>query len=125
MATKSKEKKQVEKGRVYVTATYNNTLVTITDEKGSPVMNGSCGMYGFSGTRKSTPYAATVTVQTVLQKAMDQHNMREVSIYIKGIGPGRSAALKAIKAMGVGVNKILDVTPIPHNGVRPPKQRKG
>jgi small subunit ribosomal protein S11 len=125
MAQQKKEKKQVERGRIYVTATYNNTLVTVTDEKGSPVINGSCGMYGFSGTRKSTPYAATVTVQTVLQKAMDDHSMRDVAIYIKGVGPGRSAALKAIKAMGVGVSKILDITPVPHNGVRAPKQRKG
>ena len=120
-----KDKKQVERGRVYVTATYNNTLVTITDDKGLPCLNGSCGMYGFSGTRKSTPYAATVTVQTVLQKAVDEHNLREVAIYIKGVGPGRSAALKAIKAMGISVNKIMDITPVPHNGVRPPKQRKG
>jgi small subunit ribosomal protein S11 len=125
MAPQKKAARQVEKGRVYITATYNNTLVTVTDEKGQPMIAGSCGMYGFAGTRKSTPYAATVTVQTVLQKALDNHNMREVAIYIKGIGPGRSASLKAIKTMGIGVTKILDVTPVPHNGVRPPKQRKG
>ena len=120
-----KEKRKIEKGRIYVTATYNNTLVTITDEKGKPVLNGSCGMYGFSGTRKSTPYAATVTVQTVLQKAAQEHSLREAMVYIKGIGPGRTASLKAIRAAGISVSKILDVTPIPHNGVRPPKQKRG
>ncbi len=125
MAKKQKDKRQAEKGRVYITATYNNTLVTITDEKGSPIVNGSCGMNGFSGTRKSTPYAATVTVQNALQKAMDDHSFKEAAVYIKGIGPGRTASLKAIRAAGINISKILDVTPIPHNGVRPPKQKKG
>ena len=82
-------------------------------------------MFGFSGTRKSTPYAATVTIQTTIQKAIDEHNMREVAVYIKGIGPGRLASLKAIKSSGVDIHKILDITPVPHNGVRPPKMRKG
>ena len=122
---KNIQKKAVEKGRIYITATYNNTLVTITDENGAPVISGSCGMYGFAGTRKSTPYAATVTVQTTLTKAIDNHQLREVSVYMKGIGPGRTAALKAIRAAGVDINRILDVTPVPHNGVRPPKLRKG
>ena len=125
MAPKSKEKKQIERGRVYITATYNNTLVTVTDDRGTPVLNASCGMYGFTGTRKSTPYAATVTLQTILKKAQDEHNLREAAIYIKGIGPGRSASLKAIRGMRLGVSKILDITPIPHNGVRPAKQRRG
>ena len=122
---KNIQKKAVEKGRIYITATYNNTLVTITDENGAPVISGSCGMYGFACTRKSTPYAATVTVQTTLTKAIDNHQLREVSVYMKGIGPGRTAALKAIRAAGVDINRILDVTPVPHNGVRPPKLRKG
>ena len=122
---KEAQKRAVEKGRIYITATYNNTLVTITDEQGKPVIAGSCGMYGFSGTRKSTPYAATVTVQTTLTKAIDPHQLREVTVYVKGIGPGRTASLKAIKAAGIDINRILDVTPIPHNGVRPPKLRKG
>src|SRR3972149_8551401 len=123
MIKKTNEKKTIERGRVYITATYNNTLVTVTDEKGQPVIFGSCGMHGFSGTRKSTPYAATVTVQTTLTKAMDQYSLREVAIFVKGIGPGRSASLKAIKALGLEVSKILDITPVPHNGVRPPKLR--
>lgn len=124
MAAK-KEKKVVEKGRIYVTATYNNTLVTVTDASGEPLMFGSCGMFGFKGTRKSTPYAATVAVQTTVQKAMDEHRLRQAAVYIKGIGPGRSASLKAIKAIGLDISKILDITPIPHNGVRPPKMRRG
>lgn len=122
---KEVQKKLIEKGRIYITATYNNTLITITDELGKPVLVGSCGMFGFSGTRKSTPYAATVTVQTTLTKAVDMHNLREVSVYVKGIGPGRTASLKAIKAAGIDISRILDVTPVPHNGVRPPKLRKG
>lgn len=122
---KAKAKRTSEKGRVYVTATYNNTLVTVTDELGQPLLNGSCGMFGFSGTRKSTPYAATVTIQTTVQKAIENHSMREVAVYIKGIGPGRLAALKAIKGSGIDIQKILDITPVPHNGVRPPKMRKG
>jgi len=125
MAPKTPEKKNVEKGRVYITVTYNNTLVTVTDEKGQPLVFGSCGMHGFAGTRKSTPYAATVTVQSTLKKAMDDLSMREVAVYIKGIGPGRSASLKALRSTGLEVNKILDVTPVPHNGVRPPKLRRG
>lgn len=122
---KAKIKRTSERGRIYVTATYNNTLVTVTDDLGQPLINGSCGMFGFSGTRKSTPYAATVTIQTTIQKAIEIHNMREVAVYIKGIGPGRLASLKAIKASGVDIQKILDITPVPHNGVRPPKMRKG
>lgn len=122
---KAKIKRTSERGRIYVTATYNNTLVTVTDDLGQPLINGSCGMFGFSGTRKSTPYAATVTIQTTIQKAIDDHNMREVAVYIKGIGPGRLASLKAIKSSGVDIQKILDITPVPHNGVRPPKMRKG
>ncbi len=119
------QKKAVERGRIYITATYNNTLVTVTDEQGTPVITGSCGMYGFAGTRKSTPYAATVTVQSTLTKAIDLHQLREVAVYVKGIGPGRTASLKAIKAAGIEITRILDVTPVPHNGVRPPKLRKG
>lgn len=122
---KKKEKKIVTKGRLYITATFNNTLVTVTDEKGTPFLFGSCGMYGFSGTRKSTPYAATVTVQATVKKAMVDHGLKEVVLLIKGVGPGREAALRAIKSSGLEVNKILDITPVPHNGVRPPKLRRG
>ena len=122
---KQKTPVQVEKGRVYITATFNNTLVTVASDKGNTIAWSSAGSRGFKGTRKSTPYAATVVVQTTVQKAIEQHRLREVSVYIKGIGPGRSASLRAIKAIGLDVSKILDITPIPHNGVRPPKMRKG
>lgn len=125
MLQNQKNKKVVAKGRVYITATFNNTLITLTDEKGLPFLFGSCGMHGFSGTRKSTPYAATITVQTTLKKAIAENNLKEVVVYIKGIGPGREASLRAIKSIGIDVEKILDITPVPHNGVRPPKMRRG
>lgn len=122
---KKKAKKTVYKGNIYVTATFNNTIVTVTDEKGMPFLFGGCGMFGFTGTRKSTPYAATVTVEKTVRKAMDEHGFSEADVFIKGIGPGREASLRAIKALGLEVNRIVDVTPVPHNGVRPPKLRKG
>lgn len=125
MAKSKKKARNVDAGRVYITATFNNTLITVTDKAGNPILTGSCGMYGFSGTRKSTPYAATVTVQATLKRAMDEYNMRQATIYINGIGPGRGASLRAIKALRLDVERILDVTPVPHNGVRPPKQRRG
>ena len=125
MATKKQQKKIIETGRVYITATFNNTLVTVTDEKGTAFVFGGCGMFGFSGTRKSTPYAATVTVQNTLKKAIENNSLREVDVYVKGIGPGREASLRALKTLSIDVNKIIDITPIPHNGVRPPKVRKG
>jgi small subunit ribosomal protein S11 len=100
-------------------------LVTVTDAIGTAFMFGGCGMFGFSGTRKSTPYAATVTVSSTVKKAIDNNALREVDVYIKGIGPGREASLRALKTLNLDVNKITDITPIPHNGVRPPKVRKG
>jgi small subunit ribosomal protein S11 len=122
---KKQTKKIVEKGKIYIKATFNNTLVTLTDEKGTPFLFGACGIYGFSGTRKSTPYAATVTVQATLKKALGEHGLREAQVLIKGIGPGREASLRAIKSSGIEISKILDVTPIPHDGIRPPKVRRG
>lgn len=121
---KSKTQKMVEKGRIYITATFNNTIITITDENGAPFVIGSCGRHGFSGTRKSTPYAATITTDAALKKAMNEHSLKEAIIYVKGIGPGREAALRVIKGSTIEINKILDVTPVPHNGVRPPKIRR-
>lgn len=122
---KGKIQKIIKKGRIYVIATFNNTLVTITDEIGQPFLFGSCGMYGFSGTRKSTPYAATVAVQSTVKKAIVDYGLKEADVLIKGIGPGREASLRAIKSSGIEVNRILDITPVPHNGVRPPKARRG
>ncbi|OGK19697.1 30S ribosomal protein S11 [Candidatus Roizmanbacteria bacterium RIFCSPHIGHO2_02_FULL_40_13b] len=125
MAKKTKEKKQVRMGRIYVSATFNNTVITITDEEGHPLAVGSCGMFGFSGTRKSTPYAATTTIIGTLKKVIDTNGFAQAVVYVKGIGPGREASIRAIRSAGIEVDKILDVTPIPHNGVRPPKERRG
>jgi len=111
------------KGRVYITATFNNTIVTITDEHGNSLYWGSSGLVGFKGARRATPYAATTAVEGVARKAMDA-GLREVEVYIKGPGAGRDAALRALKAVGLGITLIADVTPIPHNGVRPKKKRR-
>lgn len=122
MAVKS-QKKVPEKGKVFVTATFNNTLVTLTDQSGNTLFWGSSGLVGFKGARKATPYAATSAVEAVARKAMDQ-GMREVEVYIKGPGAGRDAALRALKAVGLSITLIADVTPIPHNGVRAKKKRR-
>lgn len=114
---------QVEKGKVYITATFNNTLVTITDEKGNTLFWGSSGLVGFKGARKATPYAATTAVEVVARKAQE-FGLREVEVYIKGPGAGRDAALRALKSVGLHIILIADVTPIPHNGVRPKKKRR-
>jgi small subunit ribosomal protein S11 len=118
-----KVKRTVEKGKVFITATFNNTLVTITDEQGNALCWGSSGMAGFKGARKSTPYAATTAVETVSRKAMDM-GMRQVEVYIKGPGAGRDAALRGLKSVGLAITLIADITPIPHNGVRPKKKRR-
>ena len=99
-------------------------MVTIADEKGNPIVVDSTGMHGFTGTRKSTPHAATVTTESALNKATEQYNFRFADIFIKGIGPGREAALRVIKSSNVEINRIIDITPVPHNGVRPPKIRR-
>jgi small subunit ribosomal protein S11 len=122
MAQKTK-KEIFSSGRVYVTATFNNTLVTITDPKGNALAAGSSGSSGFKGARKSTPYAATTAVELTAKKAMDL-GLREVEVFIKGPGPGREAALRALKAAGLSISAISDVTPIPHNGPRPRKRRR-
>ncbi len=121
---KKKTNITVEKGKIYITATFNNTLVTITDDGGQPVVVGSAGMYGFIGTRKSTPHAATVTTESVIKKAVINHGLQRVDVMVKGIGPGREAALRAIRASEIDVERIIDLTPVPHNGVRPPKVRR-
>lgn len=122
MASTTK-KRVVEKGRVYITATFNNTLVTITDLEGNTLWWGSSGLVGFKGARKATPYAATTAVEAIARKAQE-NGMRDVEVYIKGPGAGRDAALRALKAVGMGISLIADVTPIPHNGVRPKKKRR-
>lgn len=115
--------KEVTSGRVYVTATFNNTLVTVTDPQGNTLMTGSSGASGFKGARKSTPYAATATVENVGRKAWDK-GIRQVEVYIKGPGAGRDAALRALKTIGFDISLIADVTPIAHNGPRPKKKRR-
>lgn len=111
------------KGKIYVTATFNNTIVTITDLNGNTICWGSAGSSGFKGARKSTPFAATTAVEGVARKAQNA-GLREVEVYIKGPGAGRDAALRAIKFTGLQISLIADVTPIPHNGVRPKKKRR-
>lgn len=121
---KKKQFKKIEKGRIYITATFNNTIITITDDKGNPILVESCGMHGFSGTRKSTPHAATVTTESAVKRAVENHNLLIADIFVKGIGPGREAALRVLKGSTIDINRIIDITPIPHNGVRPPKLRR-
>jgi len=111
------------KAKIYINATFNNTLVTFTNEEGKTLCWGSTGTMGFKGTRKSTPYAATTTVESVAKKAQ-AIGVTEVEVYIKGPGPGRDAALRAIKAVGLKMSLIADVTPIPHNGPRARKRRR-
>lgn len=124
--TSRKVKKAIksERGKVYISASFNNTLVTVVDEVGNTLAWGSSGAAGFKGTRKSTPFAATTAVDRVIKKVKDEHALQEVEIYIKGPGPGRDAALRAIRAAGIKIVLIADITPIPHNGPRPKKKRR-
>lgn len=123
-APKKPTNRLVQKGRVYIRATFNNTLVTITDETGNTLCWGSTGNSGFSGSRKSTPYAATVSIEKAMNKAKE-FGMRYADVYIRGPGPGRDAALRVLKASGIRVTMLVDVTPVPHNGVKPRKLRHG
>lgn len=123
-AKKKTSLKQETRGRIYVAASFNNTLVTVTDDSGNTLAWGSSGNSGFKGTKKSTPYAATTVVGKVIKQVREGNGLREVEIYIKGPGAGRDAALRAIKAEGVKIAMIADVTPIPHNGPRPKKKRR-
>lgn len=126
MAKKGAKKKRTsfpERGNVFVTATFNNTVVTVTDEQGNTLASGSSGKSGFKGTRKATPYAATMTVERAAREAKEK-GIREVAVFVKGPGPGRDAALRAIRSVGLSMSLIADVTPIPHNGVRPKKRRR-
>lgn len=122
--TQNKQKKFVEKGRVYIAATFNNTLITVTDQKGNTLGWGSSGNVGFKGTRKSTPFAATTAVDQVVKKVISATGLRSVEVFLKGPGAGRDAALRALKNAGLIINMIADVTPMPHNGVRPKKKRR-
>ena len=121
------EKKRVRystRGRIYVVATFNNTLITVTDDHGQTLCWGSCGKSGFSGTRKSTPFAATSAIETVLRKAQEEHGLMEAGVYLKGAGPGRDSLLRVLRNSPIDVTKLVDMTPIPHDGVRPKKRRR-
>lgn len=120
---KKKEKKNVPTGIVHIKATFNNTLVTVTDPAGNVIAWSSAGVQGFKGSRKGTPFAAQMAATDAAKKAME-HGMRSVDVYVKGPGAGREAALRAVQAAGLQVNLIRDVSPIPHNGCRPPKRRR-
>jgi small subunit ribosomal protein S11 len=121
--TKKKGKKNISNGVVHIQSTFNNTIVTITDSGGNVVSWSSAGVQGFKGSRKSTPFSAQLAAEDAARKAMD-HGMRTVEVYVKGPGPGRESALRALQAAGFNVVMIKDVTPIPHNGCRPPKRRR-
>ena len=121
---KKKAKKSIAKAVVYVTATFNNTVITVTDEMGNVITWSSAGALGFKGSKKSTPFAATEAVQDAMQKAME-NGVKEVGIKVQGPGSGRDTAVKAIGATeGIRVTSLKDITPLPHNGCRPPKKRR-
>ncbi|MBN1267511.1 MAG: 30S ribosomal protein S11 [Anaerolineales bacterium] len=121
--TGRKVKRTLSQGKAYVHSTFNNTIITITDSQGNTVLWGSSGGSGFKGSRKSTPYAARLATEKVIESAKDL-GLQEVDVYVKGPGPGREAAIRAIQGSGVRVRSISDVTPVPHNGCRPPKKRR-
>jgi small subunit ribosomal protein S11 len=118
-----REKKSVPHGQAHIQASFNNTIITITDPQGNTVSWASSGSVGFKGSRKSTPYAAQLAANNSGKAAMDM-GMREVDVFVKGPGPGREAAIRSLQAVGLKVISITDVTPLPHNGVRPPKKRR-
>ncbi len=122
---KSRKKviRNIAEGVAHILATFNNTIVTITDRSGNVVVWGSCGSSGFSGSKKSTPFAAQVTAEAAAKKALE-HGMKTVEVYVKGPGSGRESAIRALQAAGLSISAIRDVTPIPHNGCRPPKRRR-
>ena len=121
--SKKKEKKNILNGVVHIQSTFNNTIITVTDPVGNVVAWSSSGVQGFKGSRKSTPFAAQLAAEDAAKKAMD-HGMRNVEVYVKGPGPGRESALRSLQATGFNIMIIKDVTPIPHNGCRPPKRRR-
>ncbi len=118
-----REKKNIERGAVHISSTFNNTIVTITDVNGNAISWASSGGLGFRGSRKSTPYAAQTAAETAARAAME-HGLKSVEVFVKGPGAGREAAIRALQTAGLEVSMIKDVTPIPHNGCRPPKRRR-
>lgn len=120
---RKRERKNIQEGLAHIHSTFNNTIVTITDSKGDVIAWASAGGMGFKGSRKGTPFAAQTAAETVARKAME-HGMRQVEVFVKGPGSGREAAIRSLQATGLNVSLIKDVTPIPHNGCRPPKRRR-
>ncbi|MBQ8611493.1 MAG: 30S ribosomal protein S11 [Oscillospiraceae bacterium] len=120
---KKRERKNIDRGAAHIQSTFNNTIVTITDTQGNAVSWASAGGLGFRGSRKSTPYAAQMAAETAAKAAIE-HGMKTVEVYVKGVGAGRESAIRALQAAGLEVNMIKDVTPVPHNGCRPPKRRR-
>ncbi len=118
-----RERKNIEKGAAHIRATFNNTIVTISDVNGNAVSWASAGELGFKGSKKSTPFAAQMAAETAAKAAME-HGMKTVEVYVKGPGSGRESAIRALQAVGLDITLIKDVTPIPHNGCRPPKRRR-
>lgn len=121
--TKKRERKNIEYGVAHIKSTFNNTVVTITDTKGNTIAWSSAGQVGFKGSRKSTPFAAQMAAESAAKEAME-HGLKEVEVMVKGPGAGREAAIRSLQAVGLEVSLIKDVTPIPHNGCRPPKRRR-
>lgn len=122
---KKKTIKQVPKAKAYVVVTFNNTIITLSEPNGNPFLTASAGKHGFTGARKATPHAATITSEAIFKKAIEENGLQEVDVFIKGVGPGREAVLRTLKTVDLDINSIQDITPIPHNGVRPPKVRRG
>lgn len=118
-----RERKNIERGQAHISSTFNNTMVTLTDLQGNVISWASAGQLGFRGSRKSTPYAAQQAAEEAAKKAME-HGLKTVEVFVKGPGSGREAAIRSLQASGLEVNMIKDVTPIPHNGCRPPKRRR-
>lgn len=118
-----RERKSIPAGRAYIQSTFNNTIVTLTDPQGNVIAWGSSGTAGFKGSRKGTPYAAQLAARDAARKAMEQ-GLRQVEVYVKGPGSGREAAIRSLQSSGLYITSIRDVTPIPHNGCRPPKRRR-
>ena len=119
-----RQRRKVPQGQAHIKSTFNNTIITITDQAGDTIVWGSAGTVGFRGSRKSTPYAAQMVAQTTAREAMEDYGVQELDVFVRGPGPGREAAIRALQAVGVRISSITDVTPIPHNGCRPPKKRR-
>ncbi len=120
---KRRERKSIPQGKAYIQSTFNNTIVTLTDPEGNVIAWGSSGTSGFKGSRKGTPYAAQLAAHDAVKKAME-HGLRQVEVFVKGTGSGREAAIRSLQSSGLYITSIKDVTPIPHNGCRPPKRRR-